>query len=575
MSLIRSAQPPLPPPNMIGAPDRFDRWRALQAEAVFTIATTDKRFTICSMPTGSGKSLVYTSAAAFTGLRTCILTSTKGLQEQLTRDFAEIGMRDIRGMGNYPCRLITEDAEAMNAARRHALARGAYVPPVGKEPPPNFILFGTGCDQGPCTYGDRCDYREAGCHYYDDLHLAQKARLVVTNYSYYLFNQNVGNPENSLGKFDLLVLDEAHDAPDQLAEFLRVELEAHEIENLLQTRLLDPASTPDQWVEWAKYHFGRTEAQVEDLKAQIEEYKADGQRPPKELRLAYREWNSLAQKLGKLCSMKADWVNEPKGRGMVFTPLWPAGYAESNLFRGIKKVVLVSATIRPKTADYLGIRRSDIEFIDYPSSFPLIRRPVTHIKCVQMNRRTEAQDATYSALVMKIDHIIKARQHLKGIIHTVSYARAHRIYQLSQQKALMFRPDSSNTRRKVEEFKKARAGVLISPAVTTGYDFPYDDCRFQIIVKLPFPDTSSTIMKARVDSDKEYSPYLVMQELIQMVGRGMRAEDDWCETFVLDDNINWFVWNNKQYAPPWFLDSISSVQLIPKPLEERLQGVIR
>ncbi len=33
-----------------------------------------------------------------------------------------------------------------------------------------------------------------------------------------------------------------------------------------------------------------------------------------------------------------------------FDPLWPKLYAENVLFRNVKKIVLVSATVRPKTA---------------------------------------------------------------------------------------------------------------------------------------------------------------------------------------------------------------------------------
>jgi hypothetical protein len=41
--------------------------------------------------------------------------------------------------------------------------------------------------------------------------------------------------------------------------------------------------------------------------------------------------------------------------------------------------------------------------------------------------------------------------------------------------------------------------------------------------------------------DPDYANYVAMQKLVQAVGRGMRAPDDWCETLIVDDQFSWFV----------------------------------
>jgi Rad3-related DNA helicase len=56
-----------------------------------------------------------------------------------------------------------------------------------------------------------------------------------------------------------------------------------------------------------------------------------------------------------------------------------------------------------------------------------------------------------------------------------------------------------------------------------------------------------------------------MQDLVQAVGRGMRSEDDQCETFILDDHVQWFVRQYKEFAPQWFLDAYRHSQTIPAP----------
>lgn len=107
---------------------------------------------------------------------------------------------------------------------------------------------------------------------------------------------------------------------------------------------------------------------------------------------------------------------------------------------------------------------------------------------------------------------------------------------------------------------------MVSPSLETGYDFPYRECEFQIVAKVPFLDTRSEVMKARVAQDRQYSNYTTALRLVQMVGRGMRAEDDFCETFVVDDNIQWFMQAARAFLPRWFSAAYRRVTAPPPPV---------
>src|SRR6266436_2562724 len=89
-------------PVQYGLPAQFTDWRPEQWSAVNRIVDSPARFVALCAPTGFGKSLVYMAAAHMSGLRTVVLTSTKGLQDQLGEDFGELSL-DIRGMPNYTC----------------------------------------------------------------------------------------------------------------------------------------------------------------------------------------------------------------------------------------------------------------------------------------------------------------------------------------------------------------------------------------------------------------------------------------------------------------------------------------
>jgi Rad3-related DNA helicase len=113
--------------------------------------------------------------------------------------------------------------------------------------------------------------------------------------------------------------------------------------------------------------------------------------------------------------------------------------------------------------------------------------------------------------------------------------------------------------------------ILISPAITTGYDFAYSQCEYSIVVKMPFADSRSPIMAARAKADPEYIPYLTAQTLVQSCGRGMRAADDQCETLVLDGSIKWFSRPQdkkgfRHLLPSWFIRQLVYADRQPEPL---------
>jgi Rad3-related DNA helicase len=168
--------------------------------------------------------------------------------------------------------------------------------------------------------------------------------------------------------------------------------------------------------------------------------------------------------------------------------------------------------------------------------------------------------------VNKIDQIIDRRLDRKGIIHTVSYARVDLIKQWSRHRDIMMTHQTATTRDVVADFKRARApAVLVSPSMATGWDFPYDECNYQIIGKVPFPDSRDKVLQARTKIDPVYSYYITMQSLVQASGRGMRAEDDICETIVVDDHISWFIgkWG-ATLAPAWFRQAYKISRTIPE-----------
>ena len=510
---------PLPKPAKLGLPPAFTCWRRGQDKVVSRLLEWDSRFAMLVSPTGSGKSLAYASLATIKNLRTIILTATRSQQNQVVQDYGMLpNWSDVRGQRNYTC-LVDEP---------HTVA------------------------EGPCHAGIRCDLRAGGCFYYDAVRKAGRARVVVSNYAFWL---HANAYSEGIGTFDLMVCDEAHDAENQLAQFLSVYLSRRECEKLI-------GSTPPDtgWQRWAT-----------TVKKPLEE-EVDVARPDSLDRAATQKivrLKHLLRLLNRLAFAKSDsWVYEPKPEyGYRWDPVSPAPFAESLLFRETPQVLLVSATITDKTMQLLGIGKGKYKKIDQPSTFPVSRRPVIHVKTCMVNYRTEQKPLTQRLMLNRIDQIIKPRLDRKGIIHAVSYSRMVRILESKYRRYMLHHQAADRIADTIKEFKQSKPPrILLSPSVHTGDNFPYEQCEYQIIPKVPFPDQRSLILKARARSDKEYPFYLAMQYIVQACGRGNRAEDDSCETIITDDSFTWFLRKYKRFAPSWFLEAVRWKAAVPPPL---------
>jgi Rad3-related DNA helicase len=304
-----------------------------------------------------------------------------------------------------------------------------------------------------------------------------------------------------------------------------------------------------QWIAWAK----QLEVILENRLAQT---------PAGRSR---RQLRNLLVRVSRLAGADESWVverTETQRVGMSFEPRWPAPYSEQYLWRGAEKVLLLSATMRPQTLRYLGIEEKDCDFFEYPSPFPYQDRRITFIPTVRVTHKTTPDEML--TWVDRIDQIIAGRLDRKGIVHTTSYARARFLVENSRFSDGMFTHNTRTTRDVVAEFKRSPApAILVSPSVTTGWDFPMEECEYQIIGKIPFPDGRPPIMKARTQEDPNYPGYVAATDIVQATGRGVRGPGDKCETFIVDDSAMWFIPKYKECFPRWWREAYMKSTMIP------------
>lgn len=502
---------------------------------VWGIAESEWPVHLLVAPTGFGKSLTYAGLAKLTGWKTIILTATKALQDQLMRDFEEDGWVDVRGQSNYRC--VAPDRKPEWA---HYFRRGGEL----------------NATQGPCRWGLRCELRDGGCPYYDRVRQARQTvasgGIVVTNYDFWLHNRH------QFTDVDLLVMDEAHQAPDILAEFLSFRLTA-EMRRYFNGRMPEGEAL-DVWAEWAVWAFDRVKSHLDQNR---------GDRPPQYMLDMKRDLERMSAVLGA-----GDWVVEHFPDGQVwFDCIDAERFGQQYLWGNVGRVLMVSATINAMTARALGIPDNGFKKWEAKSGFPVERRPVWVVDgAPQVNfRMAEGAKVQWANL---IDRIIGARRDRKGIVHTTSFERARYLQSRSQYPLLL--NDSRSTKDVVEKFRRAGPGtVLVSPSVTTGWNFPGQECEYQIVAKIPFPDLRTKAAKVRAERNREWAGYQAAQTIVQESGRGMRSTGDRCETFIADGNFGWWYGRNRKFTPRWWQEAVQDCAMgrLPDP-PDKLTGQI-
>lgn len=486
--------------------------------------TSQKRAVAVSAPTGFGKSPVYVAAALLSKRPTCIVTESRGLQTQLMTEFESCGMVDIRGRRNYQCDM-KEDMT---------------------------------CEEG---YAARCPYKgTVGCPSSQAEMRAATSSLVVTNYDKWTAARKYGQGMNH---FQQVIFDEGHTCPEALSRAMQVILNHKEIEQNL--KLDFPKEDADEfwrWKPWASH--ARAIAEVAQIAALA---RLQGPGEPKAAWIRhYTHMRNLTRRLATIAlANDKEWVVEEVKEGYQFDPVRPGRYSESTLLLRVPKIIVVSATLRPKTMYMIGLGKDNFEFKEFDSDFDRKRCPIYYVPTMRVDKR----NPDLRMLFVRLDQIAAKRRDRKGIIQTVSYQRQEDVRAGSRfWESMYLNPKGEAPTEMIDAYRAGPPGsILVSPSVGTGYDFPGSQCEFNILCKIPF-EPPSVILRAREADDPEYRGYKAMQKMVQIFGRGMRSKTDRCENFIGDDHLSWFLPRYGHLAPRSFHNFFKTVNVLPQPPEK-------
>jgi Rad3-related DNA helicase len=120
--------------------------------------------------------------------------------------------------------------------------------------------------------------------------------------------------------------------------------------------------------------------------------------------------------------------------------------------------------------------------------------------------------------------------------------------------------DTKEKNDAIEYFKMCDDKILVGPSLIEGLSFDDDLCRFQIIMKVPYPSLADKFVAAKQKLRPSWYSNATAISILQGVGRGVRNEHDWCVTFIFDGCYTYLMRQAYNMFPQEF---INRIQMIP------------
>ena len=550
-------------------------YRPGQKEAVCDILYAwlhDADDIILDAPTGTGKSIIALSVAGvlnkYFHKEGYILISDLSLMEQYDRDFTKYfpNWALLKGQQNYTCSQ-------------------------------NGLPFPSGvCQTNNCkSYGDiEQKYADCSgsCEYIQLRKKAVSSPVLVCTYSFWLLQQNyvkqrVDNPP--FGDRDFIICDEAHKLQSIVQSHFSPKFGKEDFTKILAVRnFIDNASVGD-WKEYTDLRneiFSETDNEkilkllnkycallseltfkTENIRREIVKCAKDighmGKEDQTILRACnfvdshyetFMEYIDIIDNIGEYALVK----NDSEKDTITFNCL-DESYLMSNYFRSnCGKRMYMSATIGDPDAFSHDVAITGKKFyLRMPSVFDYTMSPIFFIKNYELSYRKKDYSLPY--IVRMIDGVLDMYKNFRGIIQTGSYAFAKTLKEsLSKENAkrIILYEDSASKNESLELYKISENRVLVGPSLIEGLSFDDDLCRFQIIMKVPYPSLADKFVAAKMKYDNQWYSNTTAISILQGVGRGVRNMSDWCVTFILDGCFLRLFQMSYKMFPPEFCQRI-------------------
>lgn len=549
--------------------DVFPSIRPAQHDLLTQFEKTTKKYVVIQAPVATGK-----SAIAVTLLQSYasgyIITPRKFLQDQYAEDFPMFPV--LKGKKNSPCVTHNQKESTYRSVQE--------CPYLTKEQKflAEYITVTLYDSDKVSVLPKTC------CPYYVKLREVMDAPRAICNFHSFWFNgpgrwNEEGNIKARLAPRKILIIDEAHELEHVLRNIAAFHVKSYHIPSEMAHL------TAPEWIDFLRPEVEKiAQEEFDQMMAgqlQIDEndlfyaLSDDSELPDlkKYVHFKVAQLEALLQMeqeggfVVRHELFKSKQEEKPKSEPLhllTWVPLQIERHA-ARLFAEYERVVFMSGTIYD-VAHFcapFGLKTDHVETIGVTSPIPAKIRPIYCHKELMINTgyaHWEENIHQLAHILLRILTLPKL-QNVKGLIHTTSYKMSRDIMQVLEntpvgRRLLVHHEYNFMPKLKAFFHSQDQDDVFMSPSCHQGVDFKDDRARFQIIIRVPYPNRADTFCAYQYDHHLDWIHYQTLVTLGQQLGRINRHETDAGITFLLDSRFYYFLKQNKQFLPEYVNETI-------------------
>ncbi|MEY7849132.1 helicase C-terminal domain-containing protein [Natrarchaeobius sp. A-rgal3] len=442
----------------------------------------------------------------------------------------------------------------------------------------------TPVNQAPCVRerGYDCSVKHR-CPYFSDRAIASNREIAAMTLAYFM--QTAGS--EVFRTRDVVVVDEAHGLAEwaemyatiqlgprtvpfwdelRVPEVDRVERAVRYAENLAQTctrrkddLLAQEALSPAEV---------RERDRLQELIGELEWFVSDFRDPKSPTTWLVDQSEPAESARGRDGDGSED--DDPEGEDetggpLTIKPMNPEKYLAHTVWDRGNKFALLSATILNKEAfcRQVGLEPSAVALVDVGHTFPVENRPLYDV--TQGKMTYEHRGETIPKIARTIVRVMQAHPDEKGLVHAHSYDIQEQLADLLRDFGVGDRVrthDRDGRDADLEEWKASdEPDVFLSVKMEEALDLKGDLCRFQVICKAPFLNTSDSRVAHRLE-EGQWAWYFrsALRTVIQACGRVIRAPDDHGATYLADSSLVDCFERARTDMPDWFAEQVDRME---------------
>lgn len=527
---------------------------------------------IISAPTGSGKSIIALLCGAvlskYYNMKGYILCSDLGLLEQYKGDVERCfsNWAVLKGQQEYKCFK-------------------------------NGLAFTSGyCKlKGVTAYKDIAQkFPECleECPYLVERNKAIKSDVLVCTYAFWLVQQNIvakSVEKPPFTKRDFVICDEAHKLVGIVQDHFSPSFDVNDLNKM---RTVIEAAAPENEDVLEKIELSREKISsyedVECIANELENYTSlvsvvndavdtisrcvDADNMSKEDRSLVYAGKFVTEHFGTF----VDYLGVIKGAGASVIVKNPSTDNQNNIkFNCINESYLMnkyfhancarkmymSATIGSPVSYAKNHSFDKYDYISIPSTFKFDNSPIFYVPDYRLSYKEKEE--SLPKIIDMIVATVRMYKGKKGIIQTGSYKFAKDLHDRvpsDVRRRLVLYNGSTEKTQSIDFFKNTSDKILVGPSLVEGLNFNDDHCRFQIIMKIPYPSLADKFVNKKKDINQKWYSDETAISILQGVGRGIRHENDWCVTFIFDGCFSYLMKSSGDMFPPEFANRIQILE---------------